>query len=102
MKTILKSWLKGQNQVEQHSTSIWFEIWGSRGSGSKKFDFLGKFRKNFDFSGNLTNKKAIFQGKFPRNFNFLQVLSQKFSIFQGNFTKISIFQEKICYLQLFL
>ena len=25
------------------AASIWFEIWGGRGSGSKNFDFLGKF-----------------------------------------------------------
>src|SRR6218665_3578291 len=30
---------------------------GGRGSRSKNFDFLGKFRKNFDFfAGNLTKK----------------------------------------------
>src|SRR6218665_3316 len=73
------------------AASIWFEIWGGCGSGSKNFDFLGKFPKNLDFSGNFTNKKIDFSRQIFEKFRFFQVISQKISTFQAKFSKNFVF-----------
>ena len=50
----------------------------------------------------ISQKKSIFRNKFAKNFDFFRVILYKMPIFTANFRKISIFQAKIGYLQLFL
>jgi len=78
------------------AASIWFEIWGGRGPGSKNLDFLGKFPKNFDsfrqfhkqkidFSGQIFEKfRGFFLGNFTKNFDFSSEISEKFRFFSQN------------------
>jgi len=54
---------------------------GGRGSGWK----------NFDFSGNFTNKNWFFMANFRKISIFFQVISQKILIFKANFRQISNF-----------
>src|SRR6218665_3313536 len=94
------------------AASIWFEIWGGCGPGSKNFDFLGEFPKNLNSFRQFHKQKIDFSGQISEKFRFFQVISQTISIFQVKFPKnfdffqvilykMSIFQAKIGYLQLF-
>src|SRR6218665_1736590 len=60
---------------------------GSRGSGSKNFDFLGKFPKNLDSFRKFHKQKINFSGQISEKFRFVQVISQKISILQVKFPK---------------
>src|SRR6218665_1811477 len=55
---------------------------GSRGSGSKNFDFLGKFPKNLD-SFRKFQKNFNFLRQFPKIFRFSRKISEKFRFFQA-------------------
>ena len=50
----------------------------------KKFDFLLKFTKNFDFFRQFHKQEIDFSEQI---FDFLQIISQTFSNFQGKFAK---------------
>src|SRR6218665_3938388 len=68
------------------AASIWFEMGGGRGSGSKNFDCLGRFfqaisqRRN-RFLGQIPEKCQFFSGNFTKNFDLLRQIPKNFGLF---------------------
>ena len=62
----------------QAAASIWFEIWGSRGSRLKNLDFLRKFTKNFNFFQAISQQKnRFFRANFRVSFRRMFLSSGK-------------------------
>src|SRR6218665_1402127 len=85
------------------AASIWFEIWGSRGPGSKNFDSFRQFHKQeIDLSGKIfekflffqviSPKISIFQVRFPKNFDFCRQFPKIFRFSREIFEKFRFFQ----------
>src|SRR6218665_3727023 len=79
---------------------------GGCGSGSRNFDFLGKFTKNFDFFrqlfsqridflGQISEKFLFLSGNFTKNFDFSRQISEKYRFFRQFHKKFRFSKQKL-------